>query len=235
MSITYEGGDGNDVVLQAGVVIIGTDGDDLVDATVTVPGQPFPTAVGDLIKGRGGKDNLSGLGGDDEIHGGKGGDLVRGNAGDDTILGQRGRDDLRGLAGDDTIEGGKGGDALNGGAGADTLNGGPGTDKLTGGEDDDTFVFANPKQPDKVMDWADGDVIALAKSAFKGIGPKGVLAEDRFHVGSEALTAKQKILYDDETGWLSYAEKGSKTADPLAFAKIGKNLEDFDHTDIMVI
>jgi hypothetical protein len=85
------------------------------------------------------------------------------------------------------------------------------------------------------MDWEEGDVIALAKSAFKGIGPKGELAEDRFHIGSEALTPKQKILYDDGTGWLLYAKKGSGTANPLAFARIGKNLEDFDHTDIMVI
>jgi Ca2+-binding RTX toxin-like protein len=216
------------------VVITGTSGDDLVNATVTVPGQPFPTAVGDLIKGRGGKDNLSGLGGDDEIHGGKGGDLVRGNAGDDLIFGDRGRDDLRGGGGDDLIEGGKGSDTLNGGAGNDTLNGGPGSDRLTGGEGDDTFVFANPKQPDRVTDFSDGDLIALARSAFKGIGPKGVLAEDRFHLGSEALTPKQKILYDDETGWLLYAKQGSGTANPLAFARIGKNL-DLDHTDIVVI
>ena len=32
-----------------------------------------------------------------------------------------------------------------------------------------------------------------------------------------------------------YAKNGSKTADPLAFAKIGKHLEGFDHTDITVI
>jgi Ca2+-binding RTX toxin-like protein len=217
MQITYEGGDGNDVALMTGVVITGTGGDDLVNAIVTVPGQPFPTNVGDLIKGRGGKDSLSGLGGDDEIHGGKGADLVRGDAGDDLIFGERGRD------------------ALNGGAGNDMLNGGPGSDRLTGGEGDDTFVFANPKQPDRVTDWTQGDVIALAKSAFKAIGPKGVLAEDRFHIGSEAETKKQKILYDDETGWLSYARKGSDTANPLAFARIGKGLTDFDHTDIMVI
>jgi hypothetical protein len=85
------------------------------------------------------------------------------------------------------------------------------------------------------MDWAEGDTIALAKSAFKGLGPKGVLAEDRFHIGAQALTTNQKILYDEETGWLSYAKQGSATANPHAFARIGKNLDDFDHADIMVI
>jgi len=224
-TITYLGGDGNDVVLTAvagptpptGVTIIGTNGGDLVDATVTVPGQPLPTALGDLIAGRGGKDDLSGLDGDDEVHGGKGTDLVHGNAGDDLIFG------------------GKAGDALDGGAGNDWLNGGAGNDRLTGGEGDDSFAFANPRQPDTVMDWTQGDVIALQKSAFKGIGPKGGLAENRFQIGGEAETKKQKILYDDETGWLSYAKQGSNTANPLAFAKIGKGLTDFDHTDVMVI
>jgi Ca2+-binding RTX toxin-like protein len=52
------------------------------------------------------------------------------------------------------------------------LDGGPGKDKLTGG--DDTFVFANPHQPDKVTDMSDGDIIALKKSALPGIGPKGI-------------------------------------------------------------
>ena len=62
------GGDGNDV---AGVVIIGTDGPDLVDAIHSVAGQPLPTAGGDEIKGLGKGDDLSGLGGGDTIKGGE--------------------------------------------------------------------------------------------------------------------------------------------------------------------
>ena len=120
-------------------------------------------------------------------------------------------------------------------AGNDILNGGKGRDKLTGGEGDDTFVFAHPGKPDKATDWADGDVIALRKSAFKGIGPKGALAEDRFHVGSEAETPQQSIVYDPGTGWLSWWKHGSETGNPIAFARIGKHLADFDPADIMVI
>ena len=62
-----------------------------------------------------------------------------------------------------------------------------------------------------------------------------MLAESHFHIGGEALTPKQKILYDEDSGWLLYAKKGSQTTDPIAFAKIGKHLDGFDHTDILVI
>jgi hypothetical protein len=62
----------------------------------------------------------------------------------------------------------------------------------------------------------------------------GCAQAKHFHVGSFAETKQQKIVYDDQSGWLAYAKKGSETADPVYFAKIGKGL-DLDHTDIMVI
>ena len=124
---------------------------------------------------------------------------------------------------------------LEGGAGNDRLDGGQGSDKLTGGEGNDTFVFAHPDKKDKVTDFAEGDIIALEKSAFKGLGPLGTLEADRFRVGDEAKTQKQKILYDEDSGWLLYAKHGSETADPVRFAKIGKNLDHFDNGDIIVI
>lgn len=236
MTITYQGGDGNDVVLTAVAAnITGTDKADRVDATHTVAGQALPTDGADQINGLGGKDDLSGLAGDDTIDGGEGGDFLHGDAGNDTLLGRRGGDSLHGGDGDDVLKGGRGGDMLDGGDGNDILNGGKGKDKLTGGEGDDTFVFAHPGKPDKVTDWTEGDLIALQKSAFKGIGPKGVLETGVFHIGAEAETPKQKILYDADSGWLLYARHGSDTANPIAFAKIGKTLADFDHADIMVI
>ena len=201
----------------SGVTIIGTDGADLVDATHTVAGQPLPTAFDDVIKGKGGEDDLSGLAGDDTILGGRGGDTIRGDAGDDTLLGRRGED------------------SLEGGEGDDLLNGGKAKDILTGGDGLDTFTFAKPHKPDQVTDFAEGDLIALWKNAFPGIGPKGVLDAKYFHVGDQAETAKQKILYDEDSGWLLYAKHGSATVDPVAFAKIGKNLDHFDNGDIMVI
>lgn len=156
--------------------------------------------------------------------------------GGDFVKGKRGKDSLSGEAGDDELRGGVGNDKLYGGAGNDLLIGGGGNNnKLSGGSGDDTFQFKSPKSIGKIKDWADGDTIALVKGDFAGIGPKGVLEASRFHMGSKAETTKQKILYDEDTGWLLYAKNGSNTANPIAFAKVGKHLTDFDHHDIMVI
>lgn len=259
-SITYAGGDGNDVVLTAqaappppaGVIIIGTNGADIVNATQTVPGQPLPTEFADQIFGLGGKDLLHGLGGDDmirgaggrdklyggdgndDLRGGGGNDIVYGGNGDDSIAGGRGHDRLFGDDGDDTIRGGKGNDVLDGGAGDDVLDGGRGSNTLTGGEGADSFLFAFPGAFNRVTDFGDGDGFLLAKSGFKGIGGVGQLQAKHFHIGSKAENKKQKILYNEDKGLLLYAKNGSKTSDPVKFAKIGKNL-DIDHTDFMVI
>ena len=96
-------------------------------------------------------------------------------------------------------------------------------------------MFKQRSATDKVKDFAEGDAIALSKSAFPKIGPEGGLEAKCFHIGDEALTKKQHILYDEDSGWLSYAKHGSNTADPVAFARIGQHLDGFDYTDIMVI
>jgi len=101
---------------QEGVVIVGDEADNLIDAVDTVPGQPLPTEEDDLISGGGGNDTIDGLGGNDEINGDEG---------------------------DDLLAGGEGRDELNGGPGNDTLDGGPGFDRLNGGEGDDTYVLGS--------------------------------------------------------------------------------------------
>ena len=61
---------GNDVVLAAAQAnIVGTAGNDSIDATHTPAGQPFPTAGNDTIDGQGGDDTLFALAGDDSIQG----------------------------------------------------------------------------------------------------------------------------------------------------------------------
>jgi Ca2+-binding RTX toxin-like protein len=240
-SISYEGGDGNDVVLTAtapppppvGVTIIGTSRKDVVDASSTVAGQPLPTAFADAIDGRGGKDSLSGLGGDDTILGAKGKDTLSGDDGNDYLKGGRGADGIYGGEGDDTLRGGEGKDLLDGGAGDDWLDGGTGRNLLIGGEDNDTFAFtAKPgKGIGVIADYAAGEVIAISRSAFKGIGPKDALEAEHFHAGNETETKKATILYDEDRGLLLYA-KGD--ADPVKFARIGKHL-DLDHSDFLVI
>ena len=64
-----------------GVTINGSAGDDTVDATWTIAGQPLPTSEADTINGLGGNDDLSGLGGNDTINGGDGNDILKGGLG----------------------------------------------------------------------------------------------------------------------------------------------------------
>ncbi len=238
MTITYQGGDGNDVVVSKTpppTTITGTDKADLVDATHTVAGQPLPTSDADLIYGLGAGDVIHALGGDDELWGGTGKDSLHGDDGNDWVAGGRGKDRLYGGAGNDTLKGGKGGDLLSGGAGDDLLVGGGGKNKLEGGGGSDTFVFRNARASDRIKDFGDGDLIAIAKSTFAGIGPRGVLKAKYFHLGDHAETRAQHILYDKKSGWLLYAKKGALTANPQELVKIGKHLKDFDQHDVLVI
>ncbi len=238
-SITYEGGDGNDVVVTAiQAVITGTDGDDLVSATNTVFGQLPATDGADIIYGLGGNDNLSGIAGDDEIYGGSGKDKLYGGDGNDTIDGGSGKDKLHGGNGDDVLYGGKGKDKLYGNAGDDLLDGGKGKNKLIGGDGNDSFQFSSQlkkKHVDKIVDFTHGeDRILLDHDIFTKLGPVGVLGEDHFTVGKQAKGNDAQIVYDRKAGTLTYDKNGSKSGGEKLFAKIDKQL-DLHHDDFFVV
>jgi Ca2+-binding RTX toxin-like protein len=105
-----------------------------------------------------------------------------------TIDGGEGNDTLRGSAGDDTLIGGAGNDLIVSGNGADQLTGGDGHDNFrinfpTGGIDTITdFVSAD-------------DTIQILGSGF-GLH-KGILAADRFVLGSAAQDANDRFIYDN--------------------------------------
>jgi Ca2+-binding RTX toxin-like protein len=161
-----------------------------------------------------------------------GNDGLKGKAGDDWLGGMSGSDVVRGNAGDDEIHGGGGRDKLHGGSGDDMLDGGTGRNRLTGGAGDDTFVFTVPGKPNRITDFGKGDLIALG---FSGLGPDGPLDPAAFHRGALANGPGPTILYDEDTGWLLYARKGSETADPSAFAKVGKHIGHIGAEDFVVI
>lgn len=103
-----------------------------------------------IIKGKNGKDNLTGTAADDTIYGYggadqvwamAGNDVVYGGAGDDYLMGGEGDDQLFGEDGRDTLQGQYGHDSLDGGAGNDSIWGGTGGDNLRGGTGADTFNF----------------------------------------------------------------------------------------------
>ncbi|WP_017324270.1 choice-of-anchor I family protein [Synechococcus sp. PCC 7336] len=136
-----------DTVLPSLAVLIGTDGDDILQGTADGD-SIFGLAGDDIIKGRAGDDELFGADGDDFLKGDSGNDTLLGGAGDDDLKagqgdddlqGGGGNDDLFGRAGDDTLVGGEGDDDLFGGGGADTLEGGGGNDDLRAGGGADTL------------------------------------------------------------------------------------------------
>ena len=98
---------------SASCTIVGTEGDDDLDATE-------------------GNDVICGRGGNDHIHVGGGYDLVYGGLGDDEIEIGFGRSSVYGGPGADRIEGGSGADLISGGAGNDLLRGRAGADRLLG-------------------------------------------------------------------------------------------------------
>lgn len=168
-----------------------------------------------------------------QLWGGEANDFIRGSAygeevlgfgGDDTLRGGLGDDGLAGGAGSDSLVGQQGNDRLEGGADGDVLAGGRGSDTLVGGEGADLFVFAagfKHGEIDTVNDFVSADDrIALSASAFKGLA-LGALAEGAFRLGSVALDADDRILYDADTGALFFDRDGSGTRfEPQQFATL---------------
>jgi Ca2+-binding RTX toxin-like protein len=71
---------------EHGVTINGTAGNDTINATTPLAGQPLPTNAADTINSGAGRDTIDALGGNDFINGGSGSDTMRGGAGNDTYV-----------------------------------------------------------------------------------------------------------------------------------------------------
>ena len=86
---------------------------------------------------------------------------IIGSEQDDTIDGGGAADTILGGKGNDKIYGGTGNDCLKGGDGDDILIGGKGNDTLYGGAGDDVFVYNKGDDNDKIMNYADGDIVSI--------------------------------------------------------------------------
>ena len=106
-----------------------------------------------ILKGGGGKDTLTAVGGVDMDRNADGDteDPGETNIGD-TLMGEAGDDMLIGGTGDDKLEGGDGNDEIEGGEGADTIVGGAGHDVLTGGVAGSAGTPGTLGTPDAVED-----------------------------------------------------------------------------------
>jgi len=126
-----------------------------------------------------------------------------------------------GVAGSDTLNGGDGGDLLDGGLAADTLTGGAGAD---------SFRFSTALGGGNV-DWikdfmvAD-DTILLDNLIFTNVGADGALASGAFHGSAAGMAqdADDRIIYDTDSGALSYDADGTGAVAAVQYAQLGTNL-----------
>ncbi len=233
------GGDGDDQIYGGSGTSLVPGGDDKLYGGA---GADFLNGLDgkDLLEGNDGMDTLIGGVGDDTLDGGLGDDLLAGGPGKDSMAGGDGndwldggadQDNLQGGAGNDFLQGGAAADALDGGSGHDILLGGPGADRLTGGAGADTFFFAaalldpdGTPNIDTITDFShsQGDLIVLNTFAAFGSFPAAA-----FHA-IDGMDAREVfgvyVLYDPQTGILSYDADGAAGAGPaVAFAKMGES------------
>lgn len=140
--------------------------------------------------------------------------------------------------GDDTVTGGTGKDFLVGGAGNDVLDGGVGADSLLGGGGQDQFSFSTAlgaANIDTIVDFnvAD-DSFVLDSSVFVGL-MEGALSADAFVMGTAAMDASDRIIYDSAGGRLLFDRDGSDTGfAAVQFAGISTGLA-MTNADFMIV
>ncbi|WP_017655649.1 S8 family serine peptidase [Fortiea contorta] len=166
---------------------------------------------------------------------GDGNDIITGNSAANVLSGGRGGDIIYGGAGDDTLLGGAGMDILRGDEGNDILVGGAGMDMLTGGLGADYFAFNSPNEGfDSITDFnVVDDTIVVSASGFGGGLVAGVLAANRFVIGSAATTTSQRFIYDRTFGSLYFDPDGTGAIAKIQFATLSTGLA-MTNADILV-
>ena len=127
---------------------------------------------------------------------------------------------LYGNSGNNVLSGGKGDDVLSGGSGNDVLAGGRGADRLVGGEGADQFRFDTAiggGEIDRLDDFTSGvDKIALDAGVFSAL-QNGSLAAGQFRLGTQALDADDRLIFDPSSGHLFYDPDGNGNSSAVLF------------------
>ena len=149
---------------------------------------------------------------------------------------------LTGDAAANRLDGGAGADTLSGGAGNDILIGGTGNDWLTGGLGSDIFVFNTAlnatTNKDTITDFNHtDDTIQLYKTVMSALGSPGTLSANNFKLSTQALDSSDRIIYNVNSGALSYDADGSGTAASIQIALIGVTTHpsNIDYTDFVIV
>ena len=137
------------------------------------------------------------------------------------------------VVGFEAVAGTNAADTLIGSAGDDTLGGGLGNDLLTGGGGADKFVFASIGDVDTITDFQHGLDKIVFPGSLAGLTP-GTLAEGMFRNGTVAQDSDDRILYDQNSGALSFDVDGVGGYDAFQVAVIG-NHPTLSASDFVVI
>ncbi|MEQ1670002.1 MAG: calcium-binding protein, partial [Hyphomicrobium sp.] len=126
---------------------------------------------------------------------------------------------IRGNNGINTILGGGGGDSLYGFGDNDRLEGQAGGDHLTGGIGVDRFVFRESlglaSGIDRIYDFTSTDQIVIDAVS---ISAQTLLTANQFVLGTTALDANDRVIYDETTGIVRFDADGTGVKAALLFA-----------------
>jgi Ca2+-binding RTX toxin-like protein len=201
------------------------------------------TAANTIVGGAGNDHLAGGAGAANQLVGGAGNDTyvvtVAGDSiielaggGTDTVetalasyqLGAANVENLTGTSGAGQILAGSAGDnAITGAGGNDLLNGGLGADTLAGNGGADYFLFDSALgggNVDTITDFTSGsDRILLDNAVFSALS-EGGLPPTAFVIGTAALDADDRIIYDSATGNLFYDADGNGAGAAVQFATL---------------
>jgi hypothetical protein len=155
------------------------------------------------------------------------GKVINGTNSGENLVGTSGADTIQGYGSTDGIYGGAGKDSISGGAGGDWLFGQAGADTITGGEGWDQFVFdTSPSSGvDRITDFSPlYDAMRLDDRIFTAAGPNGVISTAAFWRGSGAHDSTDRIIYDPQTGHVTYDADGTGPLAAQAVANLSPGL-----------
>lgn len=242
---TVRGEEGDDLLLggNGDDMLYGEAGNDLLrggsSRITNFQDSSYTRPAGDYLNGGTGNDTIYGEGGWDTIDGMEGDDLIYGDNPDpsldnpgsenpftderDVLSGGNGNDIILGGADDDKLLfGDAGDDYLSGGLGQDTLEGGEGRDRFDfytyrpGFEDDDFITDFNPAEDTIGIYVGTADL-----SSFRNVGLpiNGAILSSQFVVGTAALDAGDRFIYDSAFNTLFFDPDGTGPAAQTQLAR----------------
>ncbi|OYD96612.1 hypothetical protein CDG76_07505 [Nostoc sp. 'Peltigera membranacea cyanobiont' 210A] len=152
-----------------------------------------------------------------------------GNSLNNILMGNNGANTLTGGDGNDSLFGNSGNDTLFGSAGDDLIAGGVGRDVLTGGTGQDSFNLTGTRTGgyDTIADFTLGeDTILISKAEFGLVQSQNTtLDSGLFRLGTTAITASDRFMYDQTTGNLFFDADGiGKAAQVLQIAQFSNKV-----------